>query len=198
MKKTELEKLKKKILGMDPVCQLELSNLLVSELGLNNVSLKDLEYDKHKSDEVTNFLHLLINNLEDEVDKERLLLLINEIKELPSEYQNKLVTRLINLILRLQKEYHHESILKECENNNHILSEWKKITWTTKAVVWDAGPQGYVDVEKVRWERSCSRCGYIEKVDKEPTEVREARLEAERQEEIKVLEKRLSKLKNNQ
>ncbi len=89
-------------------------------------------------------------------------------------------------------------ILKECEEHGHVFNEWKKIIWTTKEVVWDAGPQGYVDVEHAYWERSCSRCGYVEKIEYEPFEVKKARLETERQEEIKALNKRLAKLKKKQ
>jgi len=204
MKKTELEKLITRITGLEPEDQLELADELVSELNLNKSTLEDAEYDKSKSDEVSSFLYQLINNLQDNIKKTKLLSLISEVKELPSEYQDKLVMRLINLIHKLQKEYHQSLILNECKINGHSFTTWKKVTYERREenpYLYSRDysvPKGmeYIWTEYSKWERSCSRCGYAESIEKEPNEVRETRLENERQTEIKTLEKRLATLKN--
>lgn len=203
MKKTELEKLITRITGLEPGEQLELANELVNELSLNKSILEDNEYDKAKSDDLSKSLNLLINTLQDDIKKTKLLSLISEVQELPSEYQGKLFTRLINLIHKLQKEYRQELILNECKNHGHIYTPWKEIKYERREenpALHSRDyhvPKGmeYIWVKYTKWERTCSRCHCTESVNQEPAELREIRLENERQREIKKLEKRLSILK---
>ena len=84
---------------------------------------------------------------------------------------------------------------EHCKNEGHIYGEWQYKLYTKNVPVYDAGVQGYIDVECSEWYRTCQRCGYIEKSEYEPKSVTEARLEQEKQEEIKILEKRLKNLK---
>lgn len=80
----------------------------------------------------------------------------------------------------------------ECRNNGHIFGEWQKYSWTENVMVWDSGPAGYIPVEKVKWERTCTRCK--ETVDKEPQELIDARKERNKQNRIKALKKELKRL----
>jgi len=203
MNKSELEKLKTRITSMEPNDQLELVSELVNELTINKSALADNEYDKAKSDELSKSLNLLINSLQADIKKTKLLSLISEVSDLPPEYQEKFFMKLINIIHNLQKEYHKELNLNECRTHGHIYTPWKEIKYERREenpALHSRDyhvPKGmeYIWVKYTKWERTCSRCHYTESVNQEPAELREIRLENNRQREIKKLEKRLSTLK---
>ena len=84
---------------------------------------------------------------------------------------------------------------EHCKNEGHVYDEWQYKLYTKNVPVYDAGVQGYIDVECSEWYRICQRCGNIEKSEYEPKAVKEARKKKKKQEEIKTLEKRLKNLK---
>ena len=139
---------------------------------------------------------MLVENIKDEIQKENLISLISKISELDKCNQQILVKRLIELIIKLLEEQKQHSLVNECAKNGHIFSEWKKLEWITKEYVGDLGSMQLIEVKNIAYERVCERCKYVEKSFEEPQEVREKRLEVERQTEIKKLEKRLRELKS--
>lgn len=192
----KLENLKNRIIDLDPNDQLIIVELLIEELGLNNETFSEEEYNLKKSNQLRTILELLVQNIKDEIQKENLISLISKISELDKCNQQILVKRLIELIIKLLEEQKQHSLRNECAKNGHIFSEWKKLEWITEEYVGDLGSKELIEVKNIAYERVCERCKCVEKSLEEPQEVREKRLEEERQTEIKKLEKRLRELKS--
>ena len=114
--------------------------------------------------------------------------------ELPVEYQMKILKSFEKSVDDTTSQYQQDIAEATCAKCGHDFSKWKKITWNSRAVIWDAGPQGYADVENTKWERTCQRCGFVEEVLDEPKEAYEERKEREKKDRIKALKKELSML----
>lgn len=192
----KLENLKNRIMDLDPNEQLIIVELLIEELGLNNETFSEEEYNLKKSNQLRSNLEILVQNIKDEIQKEKLMSFISKISELDKWNQQILVKKLIELIIKLQEEQKQHLLINECAKNGHIFSEWKKLEWITQEYVGDLGSMQLIDVKNIAYERVCERCKYVEKSLEEPQEVREKRLEEDRQIEIKKLEKRLRELKS--
>jgi hypothetical protein len=121
---------------------------------------------------------------------------IKDFKQLPINYQIDILNSFAQCVEDSKKKNEHDIAVNTCSTEGHVFSKWKKIKYSTKEEYWDAGPRGYVDVEHVEWKRTCTRCGFEERIDYEPQELIEERLEKNKQAKIKRLEKKLEKLKN--
>lgn len=83
-----------------------------------------------------------------------------------------------------------------CDKEGYEFSRWKKQTITSYETAFiDHQLIPHYKNISVIWARTCSRCGYVEKVCQEPQELIDERKEKNRQKEIKRLERRLEKLK---
>lgn len=128
---------------------------------------------------------------------------ISSFKSLPIKRQ---LLVLKNFVSKVKKECELEKkelAESECKSKGHRYGRWKRIDYTTYEVnpflhsrdyVVPEGME-YIDVEHTKWERTCSRCGYVETVFVEPQSLIDARYRKEKQERIKALELELKQLK---
>lgn len=86
-----------------------------------------------------------------------------------------------------------------CKINGHNFGEWKENRWTT---LEEDGPSGIEalftgvgtrEVEHIKWTRRCKNCGSVQSTSKKPSEIEATEIE----EQIKTLQKKLTKLNGN-
>ena len=117
-------------------------------------------------------------------------------ESLSQNNKKKVIKAVFEIIVKHLGIQEQEDKEKICQREGHTFGKWKKRTWTTKEVYWDAGPQGYVDVEHEVWERTCSRCGYVEEVEYEPQELIDQRKEKNKKARIQRLKRTLKELES--
>lgn len=181
--------------GLTPDNQLEVAEAISKELRDNETIYDESEYDKRKSKIIRIFFDRILLHANQDKELEKITTILYKFEELSQDNQNKATNEVLKIIakyLNIQERENNENI---CKEQGHLFNEWKERCWTTKEVYWDAGPQGYIDVEHKEWHRACERCGFVDKVDLEPQELINAREEKNRKVRIKKLESELSKLK---
>ena len=108
----------------------------------------------------------------------------------------KVIKELIEYLEDENKNQIQENKELECKNNGHIFSNWSYHEWTTYGEAWiDHQLIPDFPLNHSEWRRHCTRCGFYEEATSEPKDVREERLQKEKEEEIKKLELRLKNLK---
>ena len=175
--------------NLEPKNQLLVADAIIEELIENERIFSKEEYDKEKSEIVRDFLKSI------KLNKNNLSNVLEKYENLSQKNKEKIVNDIFEIILKYLEIQNQEDKEEICQKEGHTFGKWKKITWITKEVYWDAGPRGYIDVEHNRWERTCDRCGFIEKSDDEPQELIDARNEKKKKAKIKKLERELKKLK---
>lgn len=182
--------------GLDPDNQLLVAEAIANELRVNEMAFDEDEYDKEKSRLVREFFNSIRNNVKQSEELKKLADIFKRYEKLSQSNRKKVINEVFGIIVKYLDIQEQEDKEKICQREGHTFGKWKKRTWTTKEEYWDAGPQGYVDVEHEVWERTCSRCGFVEKIDYEPQELIDERKEKNKKARIKRLESELKRLKN--
>lgn len=182
--------------GLDPDNQLLVAEAIANELRDNEMAFDEDEYDKEKSRIVREFFNSIRNNVKQSEELKKLADIFKRYEKLSQSNRKKVINEVFGIIVKYLDIQEQEDKEKTCQREGHTFGKWKKRTWTTKEVYWDAGPQGYVDVDHEVWERTCSRCGFVEKIDYEPQELIDERKEKNKKARIKRLESELKRLKN--
>lgn len=182
--------------GLDPDNQLVVAEAIANELKDNEMTFDEDEYDKEKSRIVREFFNSIRNNAKQAEELKKFADVFERYEKLSQSNRKKVINEVFGIIAKYLGIQEQEDKEKICQQEGHTFGKWKRRTWTTKEVYWDAGPQGYVDVEHEKWERTCSRCGFVEKVDYEPQELIDERKEKNKKARIKRLESELKRLKN--
>ena len=85
---------------------------------------------------------------------------------------------------------------KICQQEGHTFSKWKHNKWPEYIdTVIDHQHVHNYPIEHENWERTCSRCGFVEEVEHEPQELIDERKEKNKKARIKRLERELKKIK---
>lgn len=182
--------------GLDPDNQLVVAEAIANELKDNEMTFDEDEYDKEKSRIVREFFNSIRNNAKQAEELKKFADVFERYEKLSQSNRKKVINEVFGIIAKYLDIQEQEDKEKICQQEGHTFGKWKRRTWTTKEVYWDAGPQGYVDVEHEKWERTCSRCGFVEKFDYEPQELIDERKEKNKKARIKRLESELKRLKN--
>lgn len=182
--------------GLDPDNQLLVAEAIANELRNNEMAFDEDEYDKEKSRIVREFFNSIRNNAKQSEQLKKYADIFERYEKLSQSNRKKVINDVFGIVVAYLDIQEQEDKEKICQQEGHTFGKWKRRTWTTKEVYWDAGPQGYVDVEHEVWERTCSRCGFVEKVDYEPQELIDERKEKNKKARIKRLESELKRLKN--
>jgi len=129
--------------------------------------------------------------------EECLNLIIDEFKSLPLNYQLEVLKYFASKINECKQSYLHDQAESICLEEGHQFSKWEKNEWSTfeDICVDHQIIHGY-KVEHQNWKRVCSRCGFVEFVEREPKELINERKEKNRQARIKRLERELKHLKS--
>ena len=182
--------------GLDPDNQLLVAEAIANELRNNEMAFDEDEYDKEKSRIVREFFNSIRNNAKQSEQLKKYADIFERYEKLSQSNRKKVINAVFGIVVAYLDIQEQEDKEKIYQQEGHTFGKWRRITWTTKEVYWDSGPQGYVDVEHEVWERTCSRCGFVEKVDYEPQELIDERKEKNKKARIKRLESELKRLKN--
>ena len=183
--------------NLDPDNQLYVAEEIAKELKDNETTFNEDEYEKEKSKIVRRFFDSIINNAKQSEKLKKFADVFEKYEKLSQSNRKKVINEVFEIIAKYLDIQEQEDKEKVCQQEGHTFGKWRKITWTTKEVYWDAGLQGDVDVEREKWERKCRRCGCVEEVEQEPLELIEERKEKKRKARIKRLERELKELKMN-
>lgn len=179
---------------LSPTNQLKVAKAIKEELSFNRKALDD-EKDEELSEILEEFFNTFQKMVEEDNEFKEYKSIPQRIVLLSKKSQYELVKELLQTLKSCEEEDIQMKKEETCKEKGHKYTDWKKSTWTTQELVWDAGPAGYIDVNHCEWTRTCKRCGLFEKSVREPDEVYEERKRKEKEEEIKRLEKRLKELK---
>lgn len=139
----------------------------------------------------------------EEKDNIELMNAVIEFKKLPISHQ-------LNVIKSFTRKVKKEKLLLEkqqiediCKKEGHSFTNWNKDIVTTMVRNPYMGSRDYIVPEGKewlpksfpRWQRKCTRCGFVEMTEEEPLEVKNQREEEERQTRIKQLEDELQQLR---
>lgn len=178
--------------NLNPEQQLEVAKAIVERLEQQQMYFPKNDQGRKA---VIIFLKKLLNSAsrKDKIAENNSLL--NRFLELSQENQEKAIEEIfevMNLAIMAQENEKNKEI---CEHDGHLFGEWQDGSWTTIE-------KGIIDHEVVEsaetkyyWWRTCSRCGFTEKVNIEPQELSDKREEEERKEQIKKLELEIKALK---
>ena len=179
--------------NLNPEQQLEVAEAIVKDLEANQY--KYTQDDKNKSNKVIIFLKKILESASQEKSITESEIIIRRFKKLSKDNRNKVLGEILHIIDSYIKKQNQQDKETICQREGHLFNTWTESTWKEKAVVWDAGPQGYAEVECHSWHRICQRCGFVEKVDSEPQELTDARKKKAEKARIRQLESELKKLK---
>lgn len=193
MNDKQLNNFKNRIMELSESQKIEVAELLTEEL--KYIDRYGDVHDSEHSKRSIQLLVTLISLLKDKEKQKDYEQMLAKFSSLPTNKQVRVLNVAKGEFKKIEAEETKRANEKQCREEGHIFSKWDKRTWTTKEVYWDAGPQGYIDVEHHEWNRTCSRCGFKETVDREPQELIDERKAKAKKEKIKCLEKELNKLK---
>ena len=115
---------------------------------------------------------------------------------LSAKYQLIILKSFLEKVNECESDYFKDEAAKMCNKEGHQFSKWRKDVVVDYEDVWiDHQLIPNYRIEKTVWKRTCSRCGYVETVEKEPQELIDEENQKKKQVEIKRLERRLKKLK---
>ncbi len=89
-----------------------------------------------------------------------------------------------------EKKQHELKIKKICAEQGHT-GEWEEETYYHEGWMGDLSDRQWVKQPRVRWGRTCTRCGEREVSETEPEEVKKLR----KKKEIEALEEQIKRMK---
>lgn len=150
---------------------------------LNNLNLSNLDYSQKDNIE---FMKSVV-----------------QFKKLPLSHRISVIKSFNRKVKKQKLLFEKENIGKICKSKGHDFTEWKPDYIRIMERNPYLGSRDYIVPEGMewiaktypQWERKCKRCGLVEGVTEEPEDVREKRLESERQFQIEKLERELRMLR---
>lgn len=135
-----------------------------------------------------------LNAIASEIKKRQIENILAKVKNLSIKGQMNFYEEAYDEVVEIYGRIAKEERIKQC---NHEMGKWKDCSYTTYINTRiDLQMCENVPVEKTLYVRKCKKCGYEETLDSIPNEVKIEREEKARQQEIRRLEKRLKKLKD--
>lgn len=131
-------------------------------------------------------------------NKNELISALKNFKGLPLKYQLLVLKSFLEKVSECEKDFSYEEAVKICNSEGHQFSKWEKTTHVnSEGASSDYQLISDCKIGNVVWKRTCERCGYMENVEQKPQEVIDGEKQKRKQAEIKKLELRLKKLKED-
>ena len=184
--------------SLNPDDQFEVAAAIANELKDNEIFLDEDEYDKEKSRIVREFFNSIKHNTKQSENLKEFADIFERFECLSQNTKRKVINDIFEIVAKYIGIQEQENKEKVCEHEGHIFGEWKHNNWTEyiDAVIDHEHVHDY-PIEHENWKRTCSRCGFVDKVDYEPQELIDERKEKNKKARIKKLESQLKKLKKN-
>lgn len=183
--------------SLNPNNQLEVAEAIVNKLKDNEKNFNDDEYDKENSKVVRELFNSIKNKINQSEELKKFNNVFNRYESLSPNNRKKVSNEIFKTIVKYLRIQKQDDKNKICEHEGHIFGKWKNIKWTE--FVDTVIDHQYIDdypIEHEEWFRTCTRCGFVERVEYEPEELFDERKEKEIKEKIKKLEQELKDLKN--
>ena len=157
---------------LDSKDQLDVAEAIVGELKENEIFFDKNEYDMEKSMMIREFFRRLEYNLHQEKEIKENLTCLHNFEMLSDDNKNKAISEIFEIIKKYIDAQDKEEAIKTCGMNGHKFGNWVHNRWSTfeELVVGGQYIDDYV-ASHDNWERKCSLCGFIEKVDSKPQEL---------------------------
>ena len=185
--------------SLEPDNQLIIAEEIAKELK-DNEKFLDAEdkYDNEKSKIVRNFFNSIVKKAKEDENLKEFSNIIDKYESLSDSHKKEVVNEISEIISEHISTQEQELKKQTCWKEGHVFGKWKHNKWTeyNDTYIDHEFIPNYPD-KKENWERVCKRCGFIEKVEKEPQELIDARKEKNRKTRIKRLETELKRLKND-
>lgn len=121
----------------------------------------------------------------------------SDFNQLPLKYQRAILDILKAKVKEYQEVVAQEEAEKICTSEGHQFSKWKKgvdVQYEDTYIDHQFIPN--YRTETTVWERTCSRCGFVERVEHEPQELIDTRREKNKQAQVRRLTKKLQQLQS--
>ena len=139
-----------------------------------------------------------LNINSENTDSNKIIESLIDFKQLPLKYQIAVLEFFGAKVDEYKQIVSQEAAEKICASEGHQFSKWKKFVDINYEDAWiDHELIHNYRSEKTMWERTCARCGYVERVEQEPQELVDQQRKINKQAKIKKLEKTLRKLKDD-
>lgn len=166
----EIETLKGKITKAEVNEQIEIAELLINELLINNECFEKDEYDYEKSYECIDNLTTLTQKIKNKIEVRKIKTLRKRFNNLSKSKQKLLLNELIKLISNIEKGFINQN--SKCREEGHDFCEWEERMYITELLNRDDdNNKSFKCVQKNYWIKKCKRCGYEQKLEKEPSEI---------------------------
>lgn len=183
--------------SLNPDSQLDVAEAIANELRDNEMIFGEREYDKEKSKIIRDFFDRIKLNAEQNQELKKIANVLEKFENLSQNNKEKALNEVFGVVAKYLGIQEQEDKEKICHQEGHIFDEWKHKELTTYVdTVIDHQHVHDFPVKHDNWERICSRCGFVDKVDHEPQELIDTRKEKNRKTRIKKLESELKRLKN--
>ena len=184
--------------SLDPDNQLVVAEAIVDELEDNEIYLDaEDEYDEKKSRIIREVFNSIINNANQSKESKKFADIFKRYESLSQKNRKKVINEVYEIVVKYLGIQEQEDKKNICKQKGHTFKKWKHNQWIEYIdTVIDHQPVHNYPIKHEDWERTCSRCGYIEEVEHEPKELIEERKEKNKKARIKKLERELKKLKN--
>ena len=183
--------------GLDPDNQLVVAEAIANELKDNEMTFDEDEYDKEKSRIVREFFNSIRNNARQSEELKKFADIFERYESLSQDNRKKVINEVFEIVVKYLGIQEQEDKEKICKQEGHTFGKWKHNKWTERIdTVIDHQHVPNYPIEHENWERTCSRCGFVEEVEHEPQELIDKRNEKNKKARIKRLERELKKLKS--
>lgn len=191
MTNEEMDELINKIDEADPKEQLILAGKLIEELIVNNKCYDEYEYEKEESEKCVQELSTLSNKLKEKIEKQKINSLIKRYNRLKKGGQKTVLEEISKIISRLENTL----FVEYCHDEEHSFTEWEQqYNIISKIKRDDNGAKRLVELKIPYWSKKCTKCGYEEIAEKEPSNLIKKRNEEMIKKRIKVLREELKEL----
>lgn len=139
----------------------------------------------------------------EEKDNIELMNAVIEFKKLPISHQLNVIKSFTRKVKKEKLLLEKEQIEDICKKEGHSFTDWEKDIVTTMVRNPYLNSRDYIVPEGKewlpksfpKWQRKCTRCGFVKITEEEPLELKQQREEEEKQTKIKQLEDELQILR---
>jgi len=183
--------------SLNPDSQLEVAEAIANELRDNEVVFDESEYDKEKSKIIRKFFGTIKLSVEKSKELKKIASISERFEGLSQNNKRKVIDEIFQIVTKYFGIQEQENKEKVCQQEGHIFGEWKYVQRTTYIdTVIDHQRVHNFPVKHENWKRTCSRCGFVYKVDHELQELIDARKEKAKKVQIKSLKSEIKRLEN--
>jgi len=146
---------------------------------LNNIKLKEagfMSYEESKKVEYARKkLEYISSKLKNKKARPQIASILPEINDLSDEQLTKLVVTIVDTVHKYTKENEQQRKENICQNDGHIFTAWQEHKYTIYVSPAEAygiegllngGTNPTIPIKKIKWYRTCERCGFKEEFDK--------------------------------